>query len=711
MPLPSFGFTSFGEGRTSSNAFWSIARLVLTIVALIFLGDLLVLTITERFWQHRLGIWSEILLDDIALSAICAAFLVPLVRSWQRRARVAERAMDIASDGFIVAAADGRLLRVNDGYCVMTGLDRDALIRARLHDLPADRSGTSLDEHLLLAKQQGTARIDTQHRRSHGDALDVQMTTAWLSDLRCFAAFVRDDSDRVRTERALKQSARRLHDTFELAPVGMTRRTSDGRLIQVNSAYCEMVGMSRDELLVLAPGELTLPDDRPADQIQLQRLIDGETSRYTLEKRLRRPDGELVWVLEAVALAQDDAGLPDYLISVTKDIGARKQAEATLRAVEVALRANAAKTEFLSRMSHELRTPLNAVLGFSQLLLMDQARPLPAGQALQVRHIELAGRHLLALINDVLDLSRIESGRLALSTDAVLVHPVAEEAVAMVSSVAATRGVALHLAPPDGDGTALVRADRVRFLQVLINLLGNAVKYNRTGGTASISWRESSLGWEIRVADTGQGMSEAQMAHLFEPFNRLGAERSGVDGTGIGLTLSRHLVDLMGGRLQIDSRVGAGTVAILWLPASSQTEGFDQPVTSDAAPHRSSRVLRVLYAEDNEVNAELVRQAVRVNPGIELRIAANGVQALSMALSDPPDLMLVDMHLGDTTGLELEQVLRGDARTARIRLVALSADALPEQIRRALSQGFEAYLTKPVDISALLRLLDAAASN
>ncbi len=709
MPLPSFLSPTFGDSRAPATAFWSITRLVLTIVALIFVGDLLVLTVTERLWQHRFGVWTEILFDDIALSALCAAFLVPLVRGWQRRARLAERAMDIASDGFLVAAADGRLLRVNDGYCAMTGLQRDVLTSARLHDLPVDGSLATLDEHLALVRQQGMARIDTQHRRLQDDALDVQVTTAWLSDLRCFAAFVRDDSDRVRAERALKQSAQRLHDTFELAPVGMTRSTPHGRFIQVNSAYCEMLGMARDELLALGSADLTLPDDKPADQAQLRRLLSGESARYTVEKRLRRPDGSLVWILEAVALAQDEAGSPDYLISVIKDIGARKQAEATLRAAEVALRANAAKTEFLSRMSHELRTPLNAVLGFSQLLQMDSTHPLTAGQAQQVRHIELAGAHLLALINDVLDLSRIESGRLPLSTDVVSLQAVAEEAIAMVSALAAAHGVGLHLEPFEDELAARVQTDRVRLKQVLINLLSNAIKYNRPGGTASIGWRGGLKGWEIQVADTGQGMSEVQLAHLFEPFNRLGAERSGVDGTGIGLTLSRHLVDLMGGRLHVDSLPGQGTVVTLWLPQASPTTDPDQFISSPVPLPRPGRALRVLYAEDNEVNVELVRQAVRSRPGIELRIATNGAEALSMARNDAPDLMLVDMHLGDTTGLELGQVLRGDPLTARIRLVALSADALPEQIRRALSQGFEAYLTKPVDVSVLLGLLDAAA--
>ncbi|HEV7915119.1 MAG TPA: ATP-binding protein, partial [Albitalea sp.] len=430
-------------------------------------------------------------------------------------------------------------------------------------------------------------RVDTLHRRREGSPVDVQMTIAWLPDVRFFTVFVRDDSARV----------------------------------------------------------------------------------------------------------------------------ARRHGEAVVRAAEVALRANAAKTEFLSRMSHELRTPLNAVLGYAQLLRIDKSRPLPAMQAQWVAMIEQAGGHLLALINDVLDLSRIEAGHLLLSPEEVELRAVAHESIAMVQGLASDAGIALRVDKPEPHSPQRAFADRVRLKQVLINLLSNAIKYNHPGGTVRLGWRRLAEEWELRISDSGRGMSPAQLAHLFEPFNRLGAEHSGVEGTGIGLALSRHLVDLMGGRLHVESTVGVGTVVTLMLPVSAVEPDADIERHAELSRPIELGKLRVLYAEDNEVNVELVRQILRTRPGIELCVAISGAQALDMARSDPPDLMLLDMHLGDMTGLDVARALRADARTRGIRLVALSADALPEHIRAALAQGFEAYLTKPIDFKLLLRLLDEVAGS
>ena len=242
-----------------------------------------------------------------------------------------------------------------------------------------------------------------------------------------------------------------------------------------------------------------------------------------------------------------------------------------------------------------------------------------------------------------------------------------------------------------------------------MNLLSNAIKYNRPGGRASVNWAQQESLCEICVVDTGVGMSDAQQAHLFEPFNRLGAERSGVEGTGIGLVLARHLAQLMGGDLCVQSRSGAGTTATRTLDRAQPTAAYANDTRPATLP-ASLGQLRVLYAEDNEVNVEIVRGALHARPAFELRVASSGSQALALARAETPDLMLVDMHLGDTTGLELASALMADPRTRRIRLVALSADALPAHIDAALRLGFEAYLTKPVDVAQLLRLLDGAAA-
>lgn len=817
--------------RSLLAAPWSLAGLVLAVVVVIFAADLLVLSFTERWWQHRLGVWAEIFVDDAALSALCAAVLVPVLRGWQRRAHLAERAMDIASDGFVVADAQGRVVRSNQGFRTMLERPREQLVGRPLSELTHLDSTAGIDEHLEAARRTGVSRDFALQARGDGSSLPVQLTTAWLADLGCYAAFVRDESARVAAEAKLRDQAaatrrlldamaegvlgfdddgrcsianrsaarmlgyrspgalvgrrlgsfvdddaaldaatwlqaseaigsrelsmrrvdgtalsvdcschglenvdrsrghvvtfidigervraraerdrtmRQLRDTFELAPVGMARIGLDGRFVEVNGALAEMLGGTRDQLLGAHWSQVTRHEDVAVEAASIQRLLRGEVPRYSAEKRLLRKDGTAFWVLQAVALARDANNRPDYLIAAAKDISARKQAETAIRAADVALRANAAKTHFLSRMSHELRTPLNAVMGFAQLLRMDRRHPLPEEATQRVLRIEQAGAHLLALIGDVLDLSRIEAGQLPVSPEVVDLAEVAAECVTMLRVQADSKGVELRL--PQQGARALVRADRVRLRQVLLNLLSNAVKYNRPGGTATVEWARRTAHWEIRVIDTGLGMTDAQLAHLFEPFNRLGAERSGVEGTGIGLVLARHLVQLMGGDLRLNSCSGRGTTAVVALEVAEPPECADDETRPSELPASLGR-LRVLYAEDNEVNIEVVRGALLARPAFELRIATSGSQALAFARADPPDLMLVDMHLGDSTGLELASVLLADPRTRGIRLVALSADALPAQIDAALRLGFEAYLTKPVDIPELLRVLDEAAAR
>jgi PAS domain S-box-containing protein len=813
----------------------SLPALVLSVTLVILVADLLVLTVTDRLWHHGLSGWAEILLNDAALSLLCAAVLVPVLRGWQRRARLAERAMDIASDGFAVIDAGKRLLRTNQGYRTMVGLPaQQPAIPPSLQPWQADGSST-VDEHLERARREGVSRSFAWQSRIDGSSLPVQVTTAWLGDYQCFASFVRDESariaaeaqlreqasatrrlldamaegvlgfddqgrcsfanrsaarmlglaspqelvgrgaagffaaavpmtdlewlqaaaargsretalrrhddtllavecnchavgphdgsaahvvtfidigERIRARRERERAARQLRDTFELAPVGMARIALDGRLVEVNSAMAEMLDRPREQLLGLPWQALTHADDVAAEAADWQLLLQGGGSRRSLEKRMRRGAQDTVWVLQGLALVRDDEERPDYFIVVAKDISLRKQAETAVRAAEVALRANAAKTEFLSRMSHELRTPLNAVLGFAQLLRMDKRHPLPSAAAQRVERIEQAGAHLLALIGDVLDLSRIESGQLAVAPEGVDVGDVAAACAHMLRDLAQARAVDIVLGEA-GDAASpplLVHADRLRLRQVLLNLLSNAIKYNRPHGRATVAWQRQGAWGEIRVVDTGIGLSPAQQAHLFEPFNRLGAERTGVEGTGIGLVLARHLVQLMGGELALSSDLGLGTTVTVRLPLAPATANPVADATGTDGRAAGGR-LRLLYAEDNPVNVEIVRAILQARPMYELRVAESAAQALAMARDEVPDLMLVDMHLGDASGLELATALLADARTRGIRLVALSADALPAQIDAALRLGFASYLTKPVEVQRLLRVLDEAAGS
>jgi signal transduction histidine kinase/ActR/RegA family two-component response regulator len=441
--------------------------------------------------------------------------------------------------------------------------------------------------------------------------------------------------------------------------------------------------------------------------------------------------GEMVGV---VGLANRPGGYDDAVVgfldplfaSVGAIIGAvrmeaaREAAEEAVREGRVALiaaaaaqRANAAKTEFLSRMSHELRTPLNAVLGFAQLLRIDTDDPLTPAQHERLRHIETAGGHLLAMIDEVLDLSRIESGSLPMSLDTVSLPHVVDEAVALVASLAAETGVQVLVErAASADGVpARVRADHLRLRQVLVNLISNAVKFNRRGGRVNVRWPASADGAtvHIEVSDTGRGMAAQQLAHLFEPFNRLGAEATGVQGTGIGLVISQRLVQSMGGELEVSSEAGVGSSFRVLLPVALHEDpeaigtlpGPLAPAVDAAAGMRT-----ILYADDNALNIELVVAVLRVRPELRVLVARNGYEAIEAARRDPPDLMLLDMHLGDLTGLEVLQVLATEPQLAHIPCVALSADAMPAAIERATLGGFKAYLTKPLNVRAFLQSID-----
>ncbi len=426
----------------------------------------------------------------------------------------------------------------------------------------------------------------------------------------------------------------------------------------------------------------------------------------------RRTDRSAFHLEASFSRVQMDDGVLNTV--VLRDVTARELARAEQQAREALEATSRAKTEFLSRMSHELRTPLNAVIGFSRLLRVDALHPPTSQQLKRIQHIEKAGAHLLALVDDVLDLSRIESGGMAVKVEAVELSAAIEEATTMVSPLVTRTDIELVVAhsvmessPKIAAHVVRVHADPLRLRQVLVNLLSNAVKYNRPGGSVSVSWRVIGDRCQISIADTGLGMPPDKVNQLFQPFNRLGAEASKIEGAGIGLVLSRRLTEMMGGELTISSTVGEGTVATIVLEVATPAAVRDEAPVLPSQHKEIPSELDVLYAEDNEVNAELVRQIISLRPAVTLRIAEDGRAALQMARARAPDLMLIDMNLGDMTGLELARALRGSPETRDVELVALSADALPEQIDTAMKCGFRDYLTKPVNFGKLLHLLDA----
>ncbi len=369
--------------------------------------------------------------------------------------------------------------------------------------------------------------------------------------------------------------------------------------------------------------------------------------------------------------------------------------------------ANQAKSEFLSRMSHELRTPLNAVLGFAQILELDE---LAAEQQEAVAQILKGGRHLLGLINEMLDIAQVESGRLPLSPEPVLVSELAGEVLDLVRPLAAERSIHL-LGGQIAECTDFAFADQQRIKQIMLNLLSNAIKYNRTGGSVAVSCDRVHEGWlRITVTDTGPGIPADRIERLFTPFERLGAERTGVEGSGIGLALSRHLAEAMGGHLGVDSEVGRGSTFWVELPlVEGPVERYERlgngaPVVETPVPTSGRR--SVLYIEDNLSNLKLVERVLAQREDVEVIAAMQGRLGLELAHEHRPVLVLLDLHLPDIGGDQVLQRLREDPLTASTPVVMVSADATPGQVQRLTAAGATAYLTKPLDVQELLRILD-----
>jgi signal transduction histidine kinase/ActR/RegA family two-component response regulator len=385
-----------------------------------------------------------------------------------------------------------------------------------------------------------------------------------------------------------------------------------------------------------------------------------------------------------------------------------ERTKSLLEARLAAEKANRAKSDFLSRMSHELRTPLNAVLGFGQLLELDGLTP---DQAENVGQITKGGAHLLDLINEILDISQIESGHMSMSPEAVLVGDVVDAAVSLLRPLADERAVHL-IGGLDHSCSQYIFADRQRLKQILLNLIGNGIKYNRQGGSVSITCFQPVRGTlRIQVTDTGPGIAADQFHLLFAPFERLGAEQTSVPGTGVGLALSRGLAEAMGGKLDVESTPGRGSTFWVEFPIVESPIKIYEEIRERAPRVDDSGAFTVLHIEDNLANVELVERVLAQRPDITVVPAMQGRMGVDLARRHHPVLILLDLNLVDLPGVEVLQILRDDPETADIPVAIVSADAMPRQVQRLMSSGAIAYLTKPIDIHKLLGVVDDAVAR
>src|SRR6478609_3469593 len=516
-----------------------------------------------------------------------------------------------------------------------------------------------------------------------------------------------DITDRKTADAALRSSEERLEQLARSTEVGFFVREQN-RMLYMNAGLFRILALDPEMPNPTMPDILSMI--HPLDR-ELSAAVTAGADRNNstqVELRIIRPDGEIRWIRQTNDPVATTGDGPIRVAGTITDITERKNAEATARGAQLdAERANAAKDEFLSRMSHELRTPLNAVLGFAQLLEMDGLTP---SQDEAVGHILRGGKHLLAMINDVLDIAGIESDRLELSPETVHIAELISESTGLMRPLAATRGIEIDIESGPQTANCFVRADLRRLKQVLLNLLSNAIKYNRRDGRIVVSVLlagETHL--RIAVTDTGMGIQPEHMPRLFSPFDRLGQLATDVEGTGLGLALSQRLTNLMGGRIDAESSPGNGSTFTVTMPLTDAPEPPPPPHTPTSRPHASTRLSTVLYIEDNPSNVDLLAGILCRRPGWSLTHAGTGGLGLELAGTTEPTVILLDLHLPDITGLDVIRALQANPDTASIPVAVLSADATSTQVGRLLAAGAVEYFTKPIDVTEMFAFLDSHA--
>jgi PAS domain S-box-containing protein len=483
----------------------------------------------------------------------------------------------------------------------------------------------------------------------------------------------------------------------------------DGCVVSWNAGAQRIIGYSAEEIVDEHLSRFYLGDDVARGKPQRDLDVAAAAGRCQDEGWRMRKDGSTFWANVVTTAIRDQAGNLRGFAKLTRDLTARRQVEADLRNAKAAAeKANLAKSDFLSGMSHELRTPLNAILGFGQLMEADSPPPSPAQQA-SIEQILQAGWYLLDLINEILDLAMIESGKLSLSPEPMALRDVMLECKAMIEPQAQKRGIRMTF--PEFDAPYFIDADRTRVKQILINLFSNAIKYNKEGGTVVVGCTATTRDRvRVTVADSGAGLPPDKLAQLFQPFNRLG-QQANIEGTGIGLVMTKRLVELMGGAIGVESTVGTGSVFWVELVATA-APGLAGDATArtrlDPIPPGDDLLRTLLYVEDNPANLQLVEQLIARRPAMRLLAAADGDTGVELARTRRPDVILMDINLPGISGIEALAILRGDPTTAHIPVVALSANAIPRDIEKGLEAGFCRYLTKPIKVHEFMDALDEA---
>ncbi len=649
-------------------------------------------------------------------------------------------------DGIITIHAQGGIIEtVNPAAEHMFGYRASELFGQSfsllIPELDQDEGDGSLDYYTASDEARASGKVrEVLGRRKEGAnfPLEIAVSEMWLGGKRYFAGILRDISARKQAEEALVKAGALQNAIFNSANFSSIATDAKGVIQIFNVGAERMLGYEAAEVMnKITPADISDPQEvierakslsaeldtriEPGFEALVFKASRGIEDIYELTY-IRKDGSRFPAVVSVTALRDDQNAIIGYLLIGT-DNTARKQIETDRALLErvlleknielqrsqlVAEKANLAKSEFLSSMSHELRSPLNAILGFAQL--MESGTPPPSqSQIASINQILQAGWYLLELINEILDLALIESGKLSLSMEAISLADVMHDCRAMIEPLATKSGIRLSFA--EFDSHRFIKADRTRVKQVLINLLTNAIKYNRVGGLVEVtSGTVSDEVVHINVRDTGEGLSPEKVAQLFQPFNRLGQEAGAEEGTGIGLVVSKRLVELMGGEIGAQSTAGSGSV--FWIELQLAAEPQFAPDTDQALAlplthiELGAALRTLLYVEDNRANMQLIEKLIERRADMRLLGAEDGIRGITLARIHQPDVILMDINLPGISGIQALKILREDPATAHIPVMALSANAMPRDTEKGLAAGFFRYLTKPIKVTEFMEALD-----
>jgi len=607
-----------------------------------------------------------------------------------------------SSDLMSIVNLDSNFVLVNSAFQLILGWEPEELIGRSYTSLihPDDLERVSSAFGPVDGITPSVIELELRERCRDDSYRWMKWTVRKDGDL--YYAVGHDITLRKETFEALAVSLEKSRAIFDAAVDSIVVIDKSLKVIEASPSNDSTFAFSREETEGRGALDFVHPDDHAMILEALERAFANDE---VMKVRFRglHTDGRWVTIESRGRALRDAQGNPTGAVIISRDVSESVEAQRALElAKNEAEQANVAKSEFMSRMSHELRTPLNSVLGFAQILQMELESP---SELEMIGYIVKSGGYLLELINEVLDISRVESGSIAVALELVPIQALVGECLNNVASDAAAAGIEIV---DQCDVARYVRADSQHLKQALVNLLSNAIKYNHEGGTVTLSCDEDAGRVRLRVTDTGPGVATQLHERLFAPFDRLDAESRGIEGTGLGLALSKGLMEAIGGSLGVESEPGVGSTFWLELPlATTSTDFTDAEGDASWLPESNADVsATVLYIEDNVGNVRLLERLLDHRPNVRLITTLEGRLGVELALQHGPDLILLDVHMPDLSGYEVLELLRDDVRTASIPIVMLSADASHEQIQRFRDAGVRDYLTKPLDLQYFLTQLD-----